>query len=939
MKNACFALALCLLGMASCLAAPSIVVRNNYEMPYSGPVTFKTSLPDGFYACDGSYLDVNSGQARGYVHLAPRVSETMLPVHALKPAGGPLNVGPAAGGLDVTLGSAKARVELGLVVIQGRTGSTADAVSSFRPLDLDFRFGLGYPLKGACRIGEYEVQVSATPYGEGFLDVSADVTRVSGDTPDAYVALVRRITSPGASNLLMRWNGRLVSGASEPTDYAGSYAYCHCVDWFSWRAGEASLVVTNGFTPGLSVQQSPGKWVNAGHFYVWEHFLKSADSLYFISEIAGPDPSQKPGYKGIKAYMAPLKGEPVRLHWRLAIARSPQANWEESQFLVSSGYRKVTTEAGKATVDLGVPYVEFGTSYFPYSTMTENFDFYRTPGLDREGWWPFSPTMWKNWRAFVPQMRTDLRVIRAMGFGWVRMHHLELISSMDRANAMAFIDFYMNECRALGLKVLVDTAGTPQWFSTLAGRYKDVVKRIEIENEILIPGITPGEPERWKACYVAAKKASPDTDVFLTGNANLGMFDRLDRLGVPYDRLGYHTYKHGPGADETLSSVAVAAAGVAADRGKTPVLSEFNWKFLTRLSPEARTKEWSSIFGNLLRSRAVPELLQFHWQETMSVNPLLTRQGIRHYETIYLDRRPKPEALELMKLIRQYSRADAPIRELPIGVTQTRFANGKARAEFTVTNSTGRPVTVKLTPECFGGASCRLLSAASLSLKPRAIAKGAVELSLPRNALPGVYHYFIKARYSGKTAYGWGYAPKIGAPLLDAKQVMPDLVKLPGLNGEISFDWSRLVCVAFGPDAPVVEMEMAYMIANTLQSATGREIRLCSTADIPANMLKGGNLILVGTPESNPLIATQAQLLHLQAGKGAIHILTPATDGVLGRAWLVVTGDSLKSVQAAATDFVLRYWKNAKDSSIRITGMERGAALGNRAAPGLVNPP
>jgi hypothetical protein len=935
MKRACLALILLLIVAALPSAAvPMIVIRNNYDMPYAGPVTFKTSLPGGLYS-GGGYVDVSSGEALGFVNLGAHSEVRLLAERTMQSAYGDLlSAEPTVGGLDLAAKGATAHMDLGLVVLPGRTGTATVAVSSYHPLDLSFDTRHGYPLKGKCRSGEYEVEISAMPYGEGFVDINATVTRVEGDSRDAYVALVRRISTPGVTNCRMRWNGKVVDGEVEPTQYEGSWGLNHCVDWFSWRSGELSFLNSNGFTPGLTTETSPGRWQNAGHTYVWEHARKKSDGLYFISEIAGPDPSQKPGYKGIKAYMPPLKGEPVKLHYRLAIARSPGPSWQESQFLVSSGYRKVTNEAGKTIVDLGVPYVEFGTSYFPYSTMTENFDFYRTPGLDREGWWPFSPVMWEKWREFAPQMRTDLRIIRAMGFEWVRMHHLELIASMDRANAMAFIDFYMNECRKLGLKVLIDTEGTPQWFTTLAGRYKDVVKRIEIENEVLIPGIKPGDAERWKACYAAAKSAAPDTDVFLTGSANLGVFNRLDALGVPYDRLGYHSYKHGPGADETLSSLAVGVAGVAADRGKTPILSEFNWKFLTRMSPEARAKEWSLIFGDLLKPQAVPELLQFHWQETMSVNPLLTRVGIRHYETIYLDRRPKPEAFELMKLIRQYCRKDAPIRELPIHVENvdlTYSTTGKAHTQFTVTNSTAKAVTVKLTPESFGGTTCRLTSASSVVLKPGKSAKGTVEVNLKPNALPGVYHFFVKAVYSGKASYGWGYATNVRVPRLDSTPVLPDLVDYPDSVADAAPTWSRAECVAFGPDAPIVEMEMAYVVANTLQSATGRAIRLCSTADIPAKMLGTGVIILVGTPESNPLIKAQSRMLNLQAGKGAVRMDAGSR--------LLLTGDSSKAVEAAATEFVLRYWKHAKDSAIRITGMEKGAALGNRAAPGQINPP
>jgi len=922
-------LATAILAISCTAAAQSIVVRNNYEMPYSGPITFHTNLPNGIYAGKGAQGCITDGTAYITAALAAQSRVELKPRTAIQPQSGPLFVAPEGNEIKLSWNSSEiGRIGLALAVIPGRTAKIDNGVSPSQALDITFTKGSDGTLKGNAATGGYDLRITFKPYAGGWMDVSAEVTNISAGKNSAYVGLIRKITTTQINDPHMRWNGQFIAGTSEPTRFVGSSGIDHCIDWCSWKSGSLSFTVANGFTPGITIEREPGRWVDANHFYVWEHLRADKNSLFFISEIAGPDPGQKEGYTGIKAYTQPLRGEPVKLHWRLAIKPSPEPTWEESQFLTSAGYRRVTSGANTATVDLGVPYVEFGTSYFPYSTMCENFDYYRTPRIDREGWWPFSPKMWENWRAFAPQMRTDLRIIKSMGFEWVRMHHLELLAGMDRKNALAFIDFYMNECRKLGLKVLIDTAGSPQWFSYLAGRYKDVAKRIEIENEILIPGIKPGDPERWTACYRAAKEAAPTTDIFLTGCENMGMFDRLTRLGVPYDRLGYHTYRHGIGGEETLNSAAVAAAGCAADRDAAPVLSEFNWKMLTRLSPEARTKEWALIFGNLLKPRATPELLQFQWQETMSVNPRTSRQGVRHYETIYLDRRPKPEAFELMKLIRRYSRTDAPIRELPITIKETIFASGKARAAFTVKNMTSKPVTVKLGAECFADAVCKVIPPGIRSIKPGASASGAVEITLKPGAMPGVYHFFIKAEHSGKASYGWGYASNIADPRFDPNPVISDLVEYPqGIWLDNALDWSRPTCVAFGPDAPIVEMEMAYIVFNTLQSATGRTLRLCSTADIPANMLQTGNLILIGTPKSNPLIAQESPKLN--PGKGTI---------ISSANRLLLTGDSSQPVEAASIDFVLRYWKNAKDSALRVTDMEKGAALGNKITPAKVNP-
>jgi len=129
--------------------------------------------------------------------------------------------------------------------------------------------------------------------------------------------------------------------------------------------------------------------------------------------------------------------------------------------------------------------------------------------------------------------------------------------------------------------------------------------------------------------------------------------------------------------------------------------------------------------------------------------------------------------------------------------------------------------------------------------------------------------------------------------------------------------------VAFGAKNPIVEMEMAYLVRNTLQVVIGQPVRLCAVADIPKDFR--GNLILVGTPESNPLIGKP------QLSDKATVLLQDGN--------LLLTGKTSDGVRAAATDFVLRYWTNARDSSCRISGLEKGAALGNKAAPGDVNLP
>jgi len=134
----------------------------------------------------------------------------------------------------------------------------------------------------------------------------------------------------------------------------------------------------------------------------------------------------------------------------------------------------------------------------------------------------------------------------------------------------------------------------------------------------------------------------------------------------------------------------------------------------------------------------------------------------------------------------------------------------------------------------------------------------------------------------------------------------------------------------------VLELESAYQLAHTLQSATGKRVRLSAVADLPDSLLRSATLILVGTPASNSLVASAGVPSDARStpGVGIIWLKHERE-----RDLLVLTGFDAKAVQAAVVDFELRYWQNAKDAAIRITGMERGAALGNRAGGATVDPP
>lgn len=920
-------------------AAPAIVVRNNHPNPYNGPLTIRSALPPGKYwgaagrgiVQDGTARMVVSIPAHSEIKLARTDRSTVPRLEA-----GPYDFKVHEGAVEIrnASGATLGRLDFGFVVILGDTAGPESVAQSFDPLELRWQRDEDGRIVASVRDQGYLLDLELSPFGDGWLEANAVITPENSAAGDAYVALVRRFTAATISEVRMRWNGRLVEGPVSPTYWERDFWYTRGVDWTEWQSNGHDFTVVNAFTPSpIIVNENGERKVVANHFYVWERVRSTDESVFLISEIAGPNPEQvKSGYMPVRPYTQP--SDTLRLAWQLAVNDLAENASEDVRLYTFAGHRSVTERAHETVVDLGVPHVEFGTSYFPYSTFNENFNYYRVPELDRETWWSFSPTMWRSWREFVPQMRTDLRIIRAMGFEWVRLHYLGHLTAMPRQEALDFLDFYMGEARRLGLKVLADSEGPAEWLSEVAGRYANVLKSVELENEILIMGIEPGDAERWTEYYHAVKDAAPETEVFLTGAGANGMFEALLELGVPFDRVGLHAYKHGPEGKDAFSSHALGTGGYAASLSMQATLGEFNWKSLTRLSPENRRREFRTIYNEMLEPRAIPQFFQFHFQETVSVNPSISRSGIRHYETISLDRRPKPEAEELIEIIQHHARPDLPERELQIAIPEIEFVDGRARSAYSLTNNTDRPLTLTLRPETFAPIRIEMghesssgrdaLTSREIHLGPGETHRGGIALTLEEGARLGTYHHFLVAAYEGKEAYGWGVAAYPGEPEFEPEPIIGEFVAYPAGSDMVEqVNWTKPLVVAFGPEAPWLEMEMAYIVANTLQSATGRKVHLSSTADTPADLLREGTLILVGTPAANPLIDAHQS----PVGQGVIRLQDAA---------LVLSGSDSRGVQAAATEFVLRFWKNAKDSAIRKVGMEPGAVLGNKA--GVTNP-
>lgn len=926
-------------------AQPAVLtVRNNHDLPYHGPVQLRVRLPDGIYRGDGGIAVVRGDTARAVVDLPAKGALRLAHVGAsgAPPFAGAFTVAPAGPRLDLRWQNQPLGVlALGLVVIPGAQATVDDAIARFAPLPLAWTHAADGRLHATAEQDGYRVALTLTPYGGGWLDARAHLTRVAPRGEKSYLALVRRVTMPGVRDPRLRFNGRVFERADrEPDLWDRDFWYTRGVDWTGWRAGDLSVLAVNGFTPGPTIEGAKqGDWNLGSHFYVWERTRRAGDRVDLVSEIAGPNPGQEKsrGAMAVTPYAPIEQGDTLVLEWRLALERQPTEGWETSQLRVFDGYRAVRDTAGTQLADLGVPWVTFGTAYFPYSTLAENLDFYRTPGLDRETFWAISPEMWTKWREFVPRMKSDLRIARAMGFDVIRLHHLELLQSMERQEALAFLDFFADELRALDLGLMLDTEGPPEWVSTVVGRYEDLVTGVELENEVLINGVEPGSAERWTALYHASKAAAPDAPVYLSSAGNHGQLERAHMLHVPFDRVGLHAYKHGPQWKEAYLSHMLGAADVAQDHHTAVTLGEFNWKSLTELPPDEQRAEAAAVYDTVLAPRAIPEVIEFQFHETLSFNPAISGTRTRHYEPLALDRRPKVSGEEFMRVIRRYTRPDAPVRVLPMTVGEVRLAGGAATTEFTMSNASDHPRTVTLASEAFDGLAVRLLTPARVTLQPRATYTGRVSVQLAAGALPGTYHHFVRATYDGTTQYGWGIASNPGAPAFAPASVLGDRVSYPqGADVVRRLDWTRPLAVTFGDGASALELESAYQVWSTLQSATGTPVWLSGAGDLPDSLRARGLVVALGTASTSALVREAAAAPPLQpgVGRGVVRLYEAG-----GRQWLLLTGSDEDAVHAAAADFMLRYWPSAKDAAMRVTGMEPGNALGHRAMIATPDPP
>jgi hypothetical protein len=299
----------------------------------------------------------------------------------------------------------------------------------------------------------------------------------------------------------------------------------------------------------------------------------------------------------------------------------------------------------------------------------------------------------------------------------------------------------------------------------------------------------------------------------------MGVFGRMEQLRLKQDAVAAHSYIDALDAIPSARGFALAVGNYARRAGKPAIYTEWNWRFLTRMTPEARAKEYPGIFGGLLATRSIAELHQFQFQETMCVNPA-TNRAIRHYEPLWLSRRPKPEAFELMKLMDVYAAPTTPNRI--VGSDHPVVENGKGVAVFHLENRTGSLLTLQAAIEAPAGVAAKL-DRTEVQLPANGKAELSLNLSLAPNAPPGFYHVFVRLEGDrGLMRYAWAE------------------LRNPGQPEGATIDFNRPINVVYAKDAPDPIVQAAHMLALTAESASGRPVGLYSEENLP----KDGRTVL-----------------------------------------------------------------------------------------------
>lgn len=781
---------------------------------------------------------------------------------------------------------------------------------------------------------DYEVIVSYRVFASGIVDVDVILRSVKVHEPKAYLAIAKKISTDEPQDAIIRWKGKpmsiLANGTSPPRSNRVD-AWGRDVNWMSLNGTGTTTTraILADFTPNLT-RMNNGRIRNANDYLVNEYLIGLENKWVLLAEIArGNDvmdnyiPSQ---------FVVPSEGETIELHYRLLPPEDRDTETIDAAFNSYAGYQSTDHQNDELQIDLGVKGVSFGTSYFPHSTFAENFEYWRSAGMSGrfrpvDRWWP----MFEHWKFFKEEIRRDMRIANAMGLEWIRIHHFDApdfredhITTPEGRWMLEYIEFMAEAARESSLRLFLDFSLSPNDVALIADRFGDVIDIYEIQNEVLIiPGASEDRFGYWREVRERILEKQPEAKVLLTGGPQFyAIYDRLLKEGVKNDAVGQHAYIDRRETPTIFRDFAVSLGGYASQTGRFPLNSEYNWRMITRDTEEEQAAHFSEISDYLLSQRAIPLLLQFQFQETFAVPPR-NRGALRHYELLRVDRTPKPQALAYIDLVKQYGRKNNRLKQLEIIISEVDIKPGKPSSySVRLRNLTNRTLDISTSPVLPEGFEGKTLDTLYI-LKPGEEKVLKRMVTPPEDLDPGVYHFFEKLYYHDQSHFGWGIGRYDSDPRLDFEASLLKGVRyVGGLEILEKLDLSSFSYVVFGEEAPSLEVSWALYIYQSLRSATGADINRAKHTMIDASGRKS-NLILVGNAESNPLIADiidhLPQEFHtLSAGVGLVLTLpNPLGQGTL----LLITGGDPEGIQKAASDFIYRYWRFAKNAVTFREGM------------------
>ena len=794
--------------------------------------------------------------------------------------------------------------------------------------------------RGVTEKSGLQLAIELRVFHNGFLDINSEFKNVGANkVENVYAAVLTRWQQTNLTERAVCYDNRIKAlSANDFTNFregeSRNWYVQRGVDWIRANFNKnASVGWMNDFSQSFTVHQDakgkrPGRWVGANIPQIGYEAQTAGNDIYLLNEIARSN---------LKSYAERLEdnrlmplSESVSFTSRLAFSKTPLSDEQvDNMFVAYASYAEQEQKNGNIQLEIGTPYTRFGTNYFPYSTLGENFDIKKLPGMDRDAYWAFAADTVNQWQLFADDIRRDLRIAKTLGFELIRLHHLELLNGVSKEKRLEYLDFFFGELRNLKLKALLDARISAADTAELVKRYRDVIDGVEVDNEVLIFGINDDAPAYWKRVYNAVKEVAPEIPVHLTAHTNMGAFDRLQKLGVPFDRVGQHAYADGLDSLPNMRGFSLAAASYGRRVGKPPIITEWNWRFLTRMTPEERAKVYAPIFENVLKTRSMPTMYQFQFNETLAMNPK-SLKGIRHYEQIWLSRRPKPEAFVLSDLIKKYSSPTHQNRLINIEHVEVNLnEKGQGTAQFSVTNTSGRDLNLKAIVESPANLKA-ILPAKDAQVRLKANASKTVSVALqalPTDnsaaPLPGFYHVFLRLEgETGLLRYGWAEARLAGILPFDSA-TKSDVVYGENAN---NFNLNRQLAIVYGTDAPIQDVETAYALINAVESATGRPVKIYELKDLPQSERTA--LLLVGTAKTNQLIAAINGKIPAKINSAKQFVARVSGENA-GEDWLVLSGADPLESERAAMDWLIRFWKYAKDSAARRVGLvEKELPLG-----------